>query len=82
MNTKGKLAIMSAKATVYFGPSTNYVASGSIASGEYCVIISCERPFGSSAKWCQIEYISGSSRKRGLEQFLPFLELRPFMAMQ
>ena len=65
MNTKGKLAIMSAKATVYFGPSTNYVASGSIASGEYCVIISCERPFGSSAKWCQIEYISGSSRKRG-----------------
>ena len=64
-NTTGKLAIMTADATVYYGPSTDYVASGSIASGEYCVIISRETPFGSSTKWCQIEYISGSSRKRG-----------------
>ena len=62
---KGKLAIMYAKATVYFGPSTEYVVSGSIAADEYCVIVSCETPFGSSAKWCQIEYISGSSRKCG-----------------
>ena len=52
-------------ATVYYGPSTEYVVSGSISAGEYCVIVSRETPFGSSAKWCQIEYISGSSRKRG-----------------
>lgn len=65
INSQGKLAIMTSSATVYYGPSTDYVISGSIATNEYCAIIACETPFGSITKWCQIEYISGSSRKRG-----------------
>ena len=64
-SAKGMLAYISAATTVYYGPSTDYVISGSLTAGEYCVIISRETPFGASSKWCQVEYISGSSRKRG-----------------
>ena len=64
-SAKGMLAYISAATTVYYGPSTDYVISGSLTAGEYCVIISRETPFGTSSKWCQVEYISGSSRKRG-----------------
>lgn len=59
----GMLAYAATDATVYCGPSDNYVQSGSVSQNEYVIVTKSGTV--NSEQWLQIEYNAGAVRKRG-----------------